>query len=126
VYPVLYLVLLFIGWSLFYPLDQVGANMKRVLLLNTVLLATFFAAWCIWDYCAVKSAQYPRNCHDNEWMLVIIPLATAAANYYVQRRRGWRVALSTMIVATAAMCVVFLAAVLFPGIPFHLSIGGQL
>lgn len=100
--------------------------MKSVLILNAVLLASFFAAWCVLDYFTVKSSQYPQNCHDNEWTFISIPLVTIVANLVAQRKQGLRRSLLTTIAATVAVCALFLAMLIFPGIPFHLSIGGRL
>lgn len=100
--------------------------MKTVLLLNAVLLVSFFAAWCVLDYFVVKSLQYPRNCHDGEWTLIFIPLLTGVANLVALRKKGLIKSLLTAIVASFAVCVLFFVMVLFPGIPFHLSIGGTL
>jgi hypothetical protein len=100
--------------------------MKSILLLNAVLLVSFFAAWCVVDYFTVKSAQYPQNCHDGEWTFIFIPLVTIVANLVAQRKRGLGRSLLTTIVASVAVCVLFLAVLVFPGMPFHLSIGGTL
>jgi len=100
--------------------------MKSVLLLNAVLLVFFFAAWCVLDYFTVKSARYPENCHDGEWTFIFIPLVTIVANIVAQRKQGIKRSLLTTIVATVAVCVLFLAMLIFPGMPFHLSIGGTL
>ena len=100
--------------------------MKPILLLNATLLAVFFVAWCALDYCVVKSAGFPQNSHDYEWTFVLIPLVTAAANAVAQRRRGLRVSLLTALIASVAVCLVFLVALICLGIPFHLSIGGTL
>ncbi len=100
--------------------------MKSALLLNAVLLVSFFAAWCILDYFVVKSPQYPQNCHDAEWIFILIPLVTIVANLVAQRKQSLRRSLLTTIVASVAVCVVFLAMLVFPGILFHLSIGGTL
>ena len=100
--------------------------MKSVLLLNAVLLVFFFAAWCVLDYSLVKSPQFPQNCHDGEWTFIFIPLVTIVANLVAQRKQGLRKSLLTAIVASVAVCVIFLAMLVFPGMPFHLSIGGTL
>jgi len=74
----------------------------------------------------VKSPQYPQNCHDAEWIFILIPLVTIVANLVAQRKQSLRRSLLTTIVASVVVCVVFLAMLVFPGIPFHLSIGGTL
>jgi hypothetical protein len=63
--------------------------MKPVLLLNAVLLVSFFAVWCVLDYFVVKSPQYPQNCHDGEWTLIFIPLLTGVANLVKEDARNW-------------------------------------
>jgi hypothetical protein len=100
--------------------------MKSILLLNAVLLMLFFAAWCVLDYFVVKSPQYPQNCHDSEWTFIFIPIVTIAANLVAQRKQGLKRLLLTTVVASVAVCVLFLAMLVFPGMPFHLSIGGTL
>jgi hypothetical protein len=100
--------------------------MKAVLLLNTLLLALFFIAWCGLDYCLVKSPQFPQNSGDYDWALVLVPLVTAAANFVLQRRAGIRRSLLTAIIASAAVCMLFLVLIVLFGISFHLSIGGTL
>jgi hypothetical protein len=100
--------------------------MKRLLLLNAVLLAFFFAAWCVADYFAVKSPGYPENCHDGEWAFIFIPLLTVVANLVAQRKRGLGRALLTAIAASFAVCVLFLGMLVFPGMCFHFGIGGRL
>ena len=100
--------------------------MKSVLLLNAVLLVSFFAAWCVLDYFVVKSPRFPQNCHDGEWTFIFIPLVTVVANLVAQRKQGLRKSLLTAIVASVAVCVIFLAMLVFPGMWFHLSIGGTL
>jgi cytochrome bd-type quinol oxidase subunit 2 len=100
--------------------------MKSVLLLNVALLVLFFGAWCVLDYSVVKSPQFPQNCHDSEWVFIFIPLLTVVANLVAQRKRGLRKSLLTAIVASFAVCVLFLGTLVFPGMCFHLSIGGTL
>jgi hypothetical protein len=100
--------------------------MKAILLLNSALLAIFFAAWCGLDYSLVKSPQFPQNCHDYDWTLVLVPLVTAAANVAAQRKRGLKKSLFTALVATVAVSILFLVALVVLGIPFHFSIGGTL
>lgn len=100
--------------------------MKPVVLLNAVLLGLFFAAWCVVDYCLVKSPQFPQNSHDADWTLILIPLVTVAANLLAQRKQKLSRLLLTTIVATVAVCVIFLVMLVVLGIPFHLSIGGTL
>jgi hypothetical protein len=108
------------------PTPNLGASMKSILRLNAALLVLFFAVWCVMDYFAVKSPQYPQNCHDNEWVFIFIPLVAAVANLVAQRKLPLIKSLLTAIVASVAVCVAFVAMVLFPGIMFHLSIGGTL
>ncbi len=105
---------------------NLGPDMKRILLLNAIVLVFFFAAWCVQDYFVVKSPQYPQNCHDSEWTFLFIPLLTLVANLVALRKQGVTRALLTAIVASVAICVLFLAMLIFPGMPFHLSIGGTL
>jgi hypothetical protein len=100
--------------------------MKYVLLLNAILLVIFFAAWCVLDYFVVKSPQYPQNCHDDEWTFILIPLVTIVANLVAQRKLGILKSLLTAIVASVVVVVLFLVMLIFPGMPFHLSIGGTL
>jgi hypothetical protein len=113
--------------AIFQPdTTNVGANMKSVLRLNAVLLVFFFAVWCVLDYCLVKSPQFPQNSHDGEWAFIFIPLVTVVANLVAQRKQGLRKLLLTAIVATVAVCVIFLVMLVVLGMPFHLSIGGTL
>ena len=100
--------------------------MKRVLLLNAVLLGLFFATWCVVDYSLVKSPRFPQNSHDADWTLILIPLMTVAANLVAQRKQRLRRSLLTAVVATVAVCVIFLVMLVVLGMPFHLSIGGTL
>jgi hypothetical protein len=100
--------------------------MKSILLLNAAFLVFFFAGWCVLDYSLVKSPQFPQNCHDGDWTFILIPLVTVVANLVAQRKQGPKKSLLTAIVASVAVCVVFLAMLIFPGMPFHLSIGGTL
>ncbi len=58
--------------------------MKRILLLNAMMVVFFFAAWCVLDYFTVKSPGYPQNCHDGDWTLNFIPLVTVL----VESKRG--------------------------------------
>ena len=101
-------------------------GMKVALLLNTALLAMFFVAWCCLDYRLVQSPQFPRNCADSDWVFIFIPVLTLATNLVVYRGQGLRKSLLVAIVASFALCVLFVGVVLVFGIPFHLSIGGTL
>jgi hypothetical protein len=103
-----------------------GLNMKSILLLNATLLVFFFAVWCVLDYSLVKSPRFPQNCHDADWTFILIPLVTTVANLVAQRKRGLKKSLLAATVASGAVCAVFLAMLIFPGMPFHLSIGGTL
>ena len=100
--------------------------MKPVLLLNAVLLGLFFAAWCVVDYCLVKSPRFPQNIHDADWAFLLIPLVTAAANLVVQRKQRLRRSLLTAVVAAVAVCGISLVMLVVLGMPYHLSIGGTL
>ncbi len=106
--------------------QNLGPDMKRILLLNAIVLVFFFAAWCVLDYFVVKSSQYPQNCHDGEWTFIFIPLVTIVANLFTQRKQGLTKSVLMAIVASVAVCIMFLAMLVFPGMPFHLSIGGTL
>jgi hypothetical protein len=106
--------------------NTLGANMKSVLLLNAVLLVLFFAVWCVLDYSLVKSPQFPQNCHDGEWTFIFIPLVTVVANLVAQRKQGLGRSLLTSVVASVAVCVLFLVMLVVPGMAFHLGIGGTL
>jgi hypothetical protein len=103
-----------------------GLDMKRILLLNAVLLVFFFAAWCVLDYFTVKSPRYPENCHDGEWTFIFIPLVTVVANLVAQRKQGLKKSVITAIVASVAVFILFLAMLIFPGMAFHWTIGGTL
>jgi hypothetical protein len=105
---------------------NLGPYMKPVLLLNAVLLVFFFVAWCILDYFVVKSPQFPQNCHDGEWTFLFIPLVTVVVNLVAQRKQGLGRSLLTAIVASAVVFALFLGMLVFPGMSFHLSIGGTL
>ncbi len=100
--------------------------MKPLLLLNAIVLVFFFAAWCVLDYFVVKSPNYPQNSHDAEWTFLFIPLVTILANLVAQRKQGLKKSLLTAIIAAVAVGILFFIMLLFPGIPFHLSIGGTL
>jgi ABC-type antimicrobial peptide transport system permease subunit len=100
--------------------------MKLTLLLNTALLAMFFVAWCFLDYRLVRSPQFPGNSADDDWLFVFIPLVTFATNLVVHRGQGLRKSLLVAILASVALCVLSLVALIVLGIPFHLSIGGAL
>ena len=98
----------------------------KVVLLNGVLLAALFVAWCVLDYCVVKSARFPQNSHDYDWTFVLVPLFTAAVNSFAQRRRGLVTSMIAAIVAAASVSLIFVVMLIFFGISFHLSIGGRL
>ena len=100
--------------------------MKVTLLLNAALLAMYFLVWCCLDYCLVQSPQYPRNSAADDWIFIFIPIVSFAANLVVHRAQGLRKSLLVAILASVALCVLFVVAVLLFGVPFHLSIGGQL
>jgi hypothetical protein len=100
--------------------------MKSVLLLNTFLLVFFFIAWCVLDYALVKSPNYPQNAADADWVLLMIPILTVAANLIAQRKQSLTRLLVTSLVASLAVCLIFPAIVLGPGVLFHFSIGGTL
>lgn len=103
-----------------------GPDMKRLLLLNAIVLVFYFAAWCVLDYAVVKSPGYPQNCHDCEWTFVFIPLVTLVVNLVAQRKQGLKRSLITAIVASVAVFILFLAMLIFPGMAFHWTIGGTL
>lgn len=100
--------------------------MKRVLLLNMLLLVACFVAWCVADYYAVKSPQYPEDVADHDWVGLLVPVVIGAANYFVQRKRGLKRAIVTAIIAAVVVSVLLVGAIISVGIPFHLSIGGRL
>jgi multisubunit Na+/H+ antiporter MnhF subunit len=100
--------------------------MKVTLLLNTALLAMFYAAWCCVDYRLVHSPQYPQNIADGDWILTLIPTVTFATNFVVYRGQGLRKALFAAILASVALCVLFLVVLVLFGLSFHLSIGGRI
>jgi hypothetical protein len=85
--------------------------------------------WLVSTRPALAGFNAPRdtqNCHDSEWALIFIPLVTGVANLVVQRKQGLTKSLLTAIVASVAICVLFFVMLIFPGMPFHLSIGGTL
>lgn len=99
--------------------------MKRMIVINTVLLIMFFIAWCVLDYRLVLSPEYPNNIHSDEWIFAFVPILTLACNLRVTRQLSKpRMVLYSML-GTLAMCFALAFAVMVFGIPFHFQIGGH-
>ena len=100
--------------------------MKKMFIVDAVLLIAFFIAWCLLDYLLVRSSGYPDNIHRSDWAFVLIPIVTLASNLWMTRHLSRSQAILYSILGTIVVCVVLVLAVLAIGIPFHFMIGGQL
>lgn len=97
-----------------------------MLVFDAFLLIAFVLAWCTIDYALVRSPGYPDNIHRADWVFILIPVATLAANLWITRHLSrWRAVLYS-ILGTVGVCVALVLAVLALGVTFHLMIGGQL
>ena len=86
----------------------------------------FFLAWCCLDYSLVRSPRFPDNSGDYDWLFVIVPIVTLVANLLARRGQGFCESFSVAVIASVALSVLFIVALVFFGISFHLSIGGSL
>ncbi len=100
--------------------------MKKMLLVDLILLAAFFIAWCAIDYLLVRSRGYPDNIHCADWAFIFIPIVTLALNLWMTRNLSRSRAILYSILGTIIVCLALVFAVLALGVPFHFMIGGQL
>lgn len=97
---------------------------RRFGLLSSAAGAMGLVAWCILDFVLVTFA--PARIHDFDWALACFPLAVLPAGLYVFRDLGSAAQVGLSIAVALAASVVAVLLVLLLGIPFHLSIGGNL
>ncbi len=99
--------------------------MKKMLIVDTVLLIMFFIAWCVLDYTLVKSPEYPDNIDSADWTFVFVPLITLACNLSSTRQLAKPKMIGYSILGTLAMCIGLALLIVVFGIPFNFQIGGH-
>ncbi|HAW29827.1 MAG TPA: hypothetical protein DCY03_17170 [Planctomycetaceae bacterium] len=85
-----------------------------------------FLQWCVLDFYVVRMIPYPEQVHDNDWTILIIPILPSILLIAWSK---WSHSLLTSGQITGAIVlgiILSIPLILFFGVNFHLSIGGQL
>jgi hypothetical protein len=85
-----------------------------------------FGGWCAIDFYEVSRPDYPDRVHDNEWMLLLLPIPAFLASYWIGRIRESRSQVGIAILTTALAIPLSIPTILLFGIWFHFAIGGRL
>ena len=99
--------------------------MKKMLIVDFVLLILFFIAWCVLDYILVHSPEYPSNIQSADWTFIFVPIVTLACNLWRTRQLSRTRMILYSLLGTLGMCLALALVIVAFGIPFNFQIGGQ-
>ena len=97
-----------------------------VVILTIADAVGYFVVWCLYDVCFVNMTQHAKLLNALGWLSLSTPFLIGKVDYWLVRHipLGDRALLS--IFATILAVPVGIVLVLWFGVPFHWSIGGQL
>ena len=112
------------------PLDYADAahgqswNIARLFVLVFAGGVAAFAAFCAIDVVDVKAA--PSGIRNFYWLLWLVPVATGVVAGRTPRRVPAAQRMGVAILAAAASAVIAWLLIMFPGMLFHVWIGGPM
>lgn len=96
-------------------------------LLETALASlVIVGGWCVIDYFGVRQPDYPARIHDNEWLILVLPVAALLTCLCMERLSRQRWAFFLPVISTGIAILLSIPLILTFGIWFHFSIGGNL
>ena len=88
--------------------------------------AAAFAAFCAIDVVEVKVAPRPPGMQNFYWLLWLVPVATGMAAGRMPRRAPVAHRVAVAVLAAVVSAVIAWLLIVFPGMLFHVWIGGRM
>ena len=99
--------------------------MKKRIIANLILLALSFGAWCLGDYLLVTQPSYPKNIHQWDIAMLIVPAAFLITNFTMFCRQPMLSRLVLTVAVSTLGCGVLFILLNTIGMSFHFAIGGH-